>query len=323
LLRFENEFTTLVGALSVLSQSVDDPLLRRALGRVLTGNVPKLVNAASAPASPLWAEGLFSVGSVAERLDVRGILARLSNNRLHSLQGDLEPARPRDEFFLNQRPSNVLVAGFKTEDVIRCTDLVKLVCEPAIVEAVSACLGCTPTISRLHTYYSFPGQRGASAAFRRNLDDFSCIKLLVYLTDVGPEDGPHQFIPYSHRFESLNQYFRSTGKKTDVRSLFAANSRNLATAELESLFTEDIITLTGATGFAFLEDAYGLHRERTPTATARLVFSCLYTGLPLRFGDENLRKHEMGRTISFSEAGLDNPSELQRYMLRYYLNDVA
>jgi hypothetical protein len=322
LLRFENEFTRLLGALSILSQSVDDPLLRRALGRVLTGNIPKLVNAAPSQASPLWAEGLISIGSMVERLNVSNIFAQLSNCHLYSLQEDEQLARPRNEFLLSERPSNVLAAGFKSEDIIRCTELLKLACDPSIVEAATSCIGCTPTISRFYAYYSFPGHPGTpAAAFRRGLDDFSCVKLIVYLTDVGPEDGPHEFVPYSHRFESLSQYLRSTGKKVDVQSLFTANSRNLGTAELESVFKEDIVTLTGPAGFAFLEDAYGLHRERRPIATPRLVFSCLYTGLPLRCGDENIRKYERGRTISFSDAGLDDLSELQRYMFRYYLRD--
>src|SRR5262249_45004206 len=146
-----------------------------------------------------------------------------------------------------------------------------------------------------------------ATVFHRDLDDFSCIKLVVYLTDVGADDGPHQFIPYSHRVESLNQYLRSTGKKADLPSLFRGNSKTLASAELQELFNEDIVTLTGPAGFGFLEDPYGLHRESRPRATTRLVFSCMYTGLALPFADKNIR-NQTGRTVSFSEVGLDNPS---------------
>lgn len=324
MLSFEKEFTALTGALFTLSQSVDDPVLRRALGRTLTENVPKLVSSPPSAPNPLWTEGLISIGPMARRLDLRTILDRLSNCPLYTLQTDGQLTPPPDEFSLSERPNNVLFAGLKSEDVIRCTDLLKLACDPAVTDAVSWCIGCTPTISRFHAYYAFPRRTDLSAAaFRRDLDDFTCIKLLVYLTDVGPEDGPHQFVPYSHRFESLNQYLRSTGKKIDLQSLFKANSRNLVATELESLFAEDIVTLAGPAGSAFLVDGYGLYREPLPKpgSPARLVFSCLYSGLPLRFGDKNIRHHETRRTMSFSEAGLGDPSEVQRYMLRYYLSD--
>ena len=303
---------------------MDDPLLRRRLGIALTRNAPKLTRVDPSPTNPLWAEGLITIGSLATRLDVPGIFAQLTNCHLYSLDEAGRPTQPENGFLLSERPSSVKLAGFKSDDLFRCTGLLKLACDHAIVEAVSSCIGCTPTISRLHAYYAFPSQPDkAMTPYRRDLEDFNCITLFVYLTEVGPEDGPHQFIPYTHRIESLHQYLRSTGKKADLQSLFVKNSRNLATAELERIFEDEIVTVTGPAGFAFLEDTYGLHREIRPSRGARLVFSCLYTGLPLRFADQDLRKYEIGRTISFSEAGLVNPTEIERYMFRYYLSQAV
>jgi hypothetical protein len=326
LFTFESEFSTLVADLWALNKSVNDPGLRRRLGKELTGNVPKFTNVAPNPtATPLWAEGFIPIGPLAGRLNVPEVLAQLSNCRLYNVRDVNYQAPPaKNEFLLNERPSNVFLAGFKFEDLIRCTALLKLACDPAIVDAVRSCIGCTPTISGFQAWYAFPGQSDIAAEmFHRDLDDFNFVKLFVYLTDVGPEDGPHQFIPYSHRVESLQQYFRSNGKNVDLRPLFQGNSRGLVTADVEKLFGQDIMTVTGPAGFAFLEDTYGLHRETRPSGSARLIFSALYTGLPLRYADESVRTYEMSRSMSFSEAGLGTPSDVERYMLRYYLSDTV
>ena len=44
-----------------------------------------------------------------------------------------------------------------------------------------------------------------------------------------------------------------------------------------------------------------------------------YTGLPLRFANENDRHYEMSRKTTFAEAGLADASDLERYMLRFFL----
>ncbi len=322
MLSFESEFTRLMGDLWALSQSVDVPYLRRQLGKALTANVPKFGNSALNPSgNPLWSEGVFPLGPLAQGLNLPEVLAQLSNCRLYDIQdlNDPVPLIDEDEFLLSERPGNVFLAAFKFEDLARCTALVKLACDPAIVDIVRACIGCTPTISGFQAWYTFPGC--PAEMFHRNLVDFHSIRLFVYLTDVGPEDGPHQFIPFTHRIETLEQYFRSTGKTVDVRSLFQGNSRNLVMADVEGHFGEEIMTITGPAGFAFLENTYGLHREMRPGSSPRLMFSVIYTGLPLRYANENVRRYEMSRRVSFAEAGLDSASDVERYMLRYYLRE--
>lgn len=321
MLAFEAEFTTLVGDLWSLNKSVSDPVLRRELGKVLTGNVPKFSNAPPSPAAKeLESKGFFSLGG--NRVNVAEVRSHLANCRLYNTQDFVyqQDLVARNEFLVNERPSNVFLAGYNIHDLIKCTALVKLACDPSIVDAIGSYIGCTPTISGFQAWYTFPGQSDVPAeSFHRDRDDFNFVKLFVYLTDVGPADGPHQYIPGTHRMETLQQYVRARGQNIDLRSLFQGNSRNLATADVEKFFGKDILTLTGPVGFAFLEDTYGLHRGTRPTGSERLIFSVTYTGLPLRYANENDRKYEMSRSISFAEAGLPNASDLERYMLRYYL----
>jgi hypothetical protein len=222
---------------------------------------------------------------------------------------------------LKDKPSNVFLAGYKVEDIIRCTPLVKLACHPNIAGAVQAYMGCTPTISGFQIWHTFPGYADVPAeSFHRDRDCFRFVKLFVYLNDVDATAGPHQFVVKSHNPDALQDDIRSRGINVDLARLFEGNSRNLALAEIEKLMGPNIATIIGPAGSAFLEDTYGLHRGTRPTTSSRMIFSVTYTGLPLRYANENDRVYEMNRKLSFSDAGLENPSELEKYLLRYYLH---
>jgi len=322
LLTFETELTTLLENLWSLNKQVLDPNLRRELGRILTSNMPKFSQGAPSPAaSELHAKGFASLGGLAARF-IPEIQSQLCNCPLYNAEdfSYQQALIEKKTFQLSDRPANVFLAGVSFEDLIRCTSLLKLACDPTIVEAVRSYLGCPPTISAVQAWYTFPGQSDIPAEmFHRDRDDFNFVKLFVYLSDVGPQDGPHQYIPYSHRVDTLQQYFRAKGASVDLRPLFQGNSRNLTPGDLDRLFAKDIMTLTASAGFAFLEDTYGLHRGTRPTGATRLIFSTLYTGLPLRYANENDRIYEMSRRVTFAEAGLEDASDLERYMLRFYL----
>jgi len=217
-------------------------------------------------------------------------------------------------------PDDVFLANYEFDAVIRCTPLLRLACSPRIVAAVESYIGCSPTISAFAVWHTFPGRVDAPAEiFHRDRDCFSFVKLFVYLSDVDADSGPHEFIQFSHNADALQAYVQSSGLKIDLPRLFEGNSRNLNTADLKNVFGRIVVNTTGPAGFGFLEDTYGLHRGTRPLSTSRLIFSVTYTGLPLRYANENDRTYEMSRKVSFAQAGLGEASELERYLLRFML----
>jgi hypothetical protein len=114
-------------------------------------------------------------------------------------------------------------------------------------------------------------------------------------------------------------FLKSRSRRVELSRLFEGNCRHLDPAELRRLLGANVVRITGPAGFGFLEDTFGLHRGTRPSSSSRLIFTVTYTGLPLRYANENDRHYEMSRKISFAEAGLPAPTDLQRYMLRFLL----
>jgi hypothetical protein len=328
-LTFESEFTTLIKDLWTLNKSMSNPFMRRDIGKVLTQNVPKYKTPLSAEAEAsvkdLQQNGfhILALQGMASDFSVEDVRSRLENCRItsaHELNYQTNLVAKR-EFTLKNKPDDVFLAGYDFEDVIRCTPLVKLACNPNLVAAIESYIGCTPTISGFQIWHTFPGHSDLPAeSFHRDRDCFNFIKLFVYMSEVDSTAGPHQFIQYSHNPNALQALLKSKGINVDLGSFFEGNSRNLKLSDLEKLFAGQIKTFTGPAGLAFIEDTYGLHRGTRPTTSSRLIFSVTYTGLPLRYANENDRTYEMSRKTSFSEAGLENPTELERYLFRFFLH---
>ena len=310
-----------------LNKSVSNPFLRRDIGNSLTRSVPKFPVPASGDTAvavnDLQQKGYHKLASLPSEFSAADVRARLDDCLLSNVQALNYQTElvERNEFLLNDKPDDVHLAGYKVEDVIRCTPLVELACHPSIVAAVQSYIGCTPTISGFQIWHTFPGYVDIPAEnFHRDRACFKFVKLFIYLNDVGANAGPHQYVQTSHNPEALQGFLKSKGMNIDLTRLFEGNSRNLKLAEIESIFGSNILTITGPAGSAFLEDTYGFHRGTRPTTSSRMIFSVLYSGLPLRYANANDRTYEMNRKLSFSEIGLDAPSDLERYLLRFYLH---
>lgn len=323
---FEAEFTRLMTSLWQMNKSIANPAMRRQVGTAVTSSVPKFelprgADAASG-AADLQRQGYHLLGQCLSAPELAEVHERLRAARVYdgTVLAYQQELVTKHEFALEDRPAGVFLANYKFEDLIRCTPLLRLACDPRIVAMVEAYIGCTPTIAAFLSWHSFPGRIDApSEVFHRDRDCFRFVKLFVYLNDVGEEAGPHEFIHASHSAEGLQAYFQARGVQVDLPRLFEGNCRHLDPAELRKLLGDKVVRTTGSAGFGFLEDTYGLHRGTRPASASRLIFTVTYTGLPLRFANENDRHYEMSRATSFAQAGLAQATPLERYMLRFFL----
>ncbi len=326
MLEFESEFVTLMRSLWSMNKATFNPYMRREIGKAVTRGVPRFefqrpAGTASA-AADLQRKGYHVLGSCFDAAALGEIRSRLGGYRLYDSQALNYQTElvSKTHFHLKERPDNVFIANYEFDGVVRCTPLLRLACDPRIIAAVESYIGCTPTIAAFAAWHTFPGQVDAPAEmFHRDRDCFSFVKLFVYLSDVDAQAGPHEFIQFSHDADALQAYFKSSGLQVDLPKLFEGNSRNLAMADLKAILGRNIVTTTGPAGFGFLEDTFGLHRGTRPQGASRLIFSVTYTGLPLRYANDNDRSYELSRRVSFAEAGLGSPSALERYLLRYLL----
>ena len=84
----------------------------------------------------------------------------------------------------------------------------------------------------------------------------SFLKFFCYLTDVGPENGPHTVVKGTHR--KLPRTLRSDGRQTDD-------------AVREAGLWDKVVSLSGPAGTMMAVDTVGLHKGLPPQAGDRCV----------------------------------------------------
>jgi hypothetical protein len=101
----------------------------------------------------------------------------------------------------------------------------------------------------------------AAQEFHFDLDRLRFLKLFVYLTDVGPDNGPHVLVRGTHR--DLPRELRA--------------DRRFATSEVSDHFDPArSISVTGPRGTMFFADTRALHRGTRVSVGHRLVFQLEY-----------------------------------------------
>lgn len=173
--------------------------------------------------------------------------------------------RKRAPFTLAQAPAGVRVADYHLHDVIACPHLLALANSPQLLGLAARHMGCKPTISALGLRWSFPvpGNDSDLQAFHRDSEDWRYLKVLVYLTDVDLDAGPHVYLQGSHLTQA------------PVRLRFYSDKEIVATYGADQL-----LTATGTRGFCFAVDTAGIHKGTAPRRLPRLMLQIQYSLLP-------------------------------------------
>ncbi|HYI49033.1 MAG TPA: hypothetical protein VEX35_11280 [Allosphingosinicella sp.] len=221
---------------------------------------------AIATAGDLRREGLADLGRVLSEVQCAELCAYFAEKEVVDPYRDEHPPfRPHD----SARHAACHVAYHRDEDVIGAPYLLGLANDPRILDALHYYFGCRPVISYLAVWWSYPTEVGPqhSENFHRDVDDWSFIKLFVYLTDVGHEDGPHVYVRTSAASTRLNRIKRFRDE------------------EVLREFDEDKLAVqTASAGSAFLENTFGLHKGAPVERGARLMFQAVYSLNPLPYG---------------------------------------
>jgi len=92
--------------------------------------------------------------------------------------------------------------------------------------------------------------------FHQDRDRLSFLKFFVYLTDVGPDNGPHTVVQGTHK--QIPRSLRADGRQTDD-------------AVREAGLWDRVISLSGPAGTMMAVDTVGLHKGLPPQAGDRCV----------------------------------------------------
>lgn len=175
---------------------------------------------------------------------------------------------------LDKAPVTEVVAGvahhYDIDAVLAIAQFKTIAFLPEVTRIAAIHIGAEPKILDVSCWKTLPGDGGREAAQRwhRDIDDWRACKLFVYLTDVGPENGPHLFVPASHRYD----FFEARGVPADAYFLNGGSNPDLAET-IESLPRFEV---QAPAGHMFLVNTYGFHRGKPVTAGERILFQVCY-----------------------------------------------
>jgi hypothetical protein len=133
---------------------------------------------------------------------------------------------------------------------------------------------CTPS-SAIDSvlWYTFPSPTPDSETaqlFHYDLDTIRWIKVFIYLSDVGDENGPHEYVAGSHRAENK------------VAEVLIKNYARIQDSEIDAHYPAKRRRITGGSGTIIFGDTRCFHKGNAVDSGYRLIFSPIYA--PSRIG---------------------------------------
>lgn len=201
--------------------------------------------------------GILRLGSVLNHEQCREIHDYLDKKTFVTRQW------PHERFSMHSRPKEIKLGDYDLETVVNCPHILELANSAAFLTFATEHLEITPTITNLGIRWSFPVEMPASEVqfFHRDAEVGSNFKVLIYLTDVDADSGPHIYVPKTHQ------------DRMPLR-LRPYTEQEIATAHGET------VIVTGPAGTAFAIDTKGIHKGQPPARKSRLLLTIQYALLP-------------------------------------------
>ena len=203
--------------------------------------------------------------------------------------------KPRKTLYSRSAPEGI-VYDFDPEDLINNSDVQALMTDRSLLSVAQRYIGARPVLDEVNlwwsTAYSSHGDASAAQLYHFDMDRIRWLKFFIFLTDVGPENGPHCFVARSHRTGGIPDHFLARGYT------------RISEAEVRAAYPgERLIEFTGPRGTILAEDTRGLHKGKPLTHGDRLVLefefsNSLFGATPLkRSVIRSVRDEERARFI--------------------------
>jgi hypothetical protein len=167
--------------------------------------------------------------------------------------------------------SRQLNISFLTGDyynTFTCQAIQRVVEDPMLREIAQHYLTGVPVHQGTNLRWSFATSAStfdryrANQTFHYDLDDYCSMKFFFYLTDVGPDDGPHVCIVGSHTSKKLSwKVLRGTYHDEQVMRYYPPDRVKI---------------IYGTSGEGFVEDSSIIHKGLTPLNNDRLILIIEY-----------------------------------------------
>lgn len=188
-------------------------------------------------------------------------------------------------FTLDTIPEACKIGDYQLDTVVNCPHVMEIANHPKILRLAVDYLGFTPVISGLSLRWTFPSQAAPDEvqSFHRDCE-LGSFKVLVYLSDVDADSGPHTYAARSH----LDR--------------MPWRLRVVPDAQVRREGREGV-TMLGAAGTSFAIDTRGLHKGAIPRKHPRLMLGIQYSLLPCLLFD-------------YAPVRYTGPATLEKYVNR-------
>ena len=160
-------------------------------------------------------------------------------------------------------------------DIVKSRAMQELMSDRSILAVAEAYLKTLPVLSGLNLWFSpaYGNAPGADAAQEFHFDfDPPPIWLLffIYLTDVGPDNGPHIFVRGTH-----------TPGNPGMKELLSRGYVRIPDEDIVRNFgAENVVELYGKRGTILAVDTRGMHKGKMPVTGHRLMAQLSYSTPP-------------------------------------------
>lgn len=238
-----------------------DPNARRRLSDTIAWFRPKTADTGAPDISALNENGIMMMPNFLQP-DQAAKLVELLTSMVCQ-----DPWKPdRGHFRIEDAPPGTHVADIPDAPTLKAANDIAF--DERLLAIAAAYFGAVPYVDSIQAWWSLSGNTEPEEAenFHRDNDGIRFLKFFLYLTDVQEGHGPHRFVQGSH---------------VDPRLL---ERRRYSDDEVESCFgNNQLMTITGKAGDAFLEDTFGLHKGQLPISGRRLLLQVRYAITPTIF----------------------------------------
>ena len=236
------------------------------------GLIPRLLK-------DLRAKGYISLPVIADNsslMDIENLCRASTEQWILVLDGESSMALDSLD---PENPPLSCIRAMKNIDITSAA-VKKLAHDPILKLIVDAYLGSSSELIRASLWHSYPGQMlkpssEAAQQFHFDLDTHKFVKVFIYLSDVGPENGPHVGVLGTHLSGSKNH--------VDLAKLYA----RIPDEQIHKNYNK-VTAFTGGRGTTLIADTRAYHKGSQVVKGRRSLIQFLYSSstFALNFCDE-------------------------------------
>lgn len=185
------------------------------------------------------------------------------------MDGEQRPQAPKMALYDAGQPLAVRY-DYPVESLLANADVQMLMADPSLLALAEKYLDARPRLDVMsmwwHTHFHGKADSEAAQFYHFDLDRLKWLKVFVYLTDVGPQDGPHSFVEGSHVPGGIPEHFLKTGYA------------RLSDEEVLAHYGQQAeVTFAAPRGTIIVEDTRGLHKGNPVSGNSRLILQLQFS----------------------------------------------